>query len=77
MSTYIVPAPITTYALFYNGEYLTNEQMNDKKYIKLISKYMKNREQFNCSRNFYSHFFFLKKMRLTITIATLTAITAG
>ena len=51
--------------------------MNDKKYIKLISKYMKNREQFNCSRNFYSHFFFLKKMRLTITIATLNAITAG
>ncbi len=30
--------PITTYALFYNGEYLTNEQMNDKKFIKLISK---------------------------------------
>ncbi len=23
-------------ALFYNGEYLTNEQMNDKKFIKLI-----------------------------------------
>ena len=32
------PTPITTYALFYNGEYLTNEQMNDKKVIKLISK---------------------------------------
>jgi len=32
------PTPITTYALFYNGEYLTNEQMNDKKFIKLISK---------------------------------------
>ena len=32
------PTPITTYALFYNGEYLTNEQMNDKKLIKLISK---------------------------------------
>ena len=30
------PTPITTYALFYNGEYLTNEQMNDKKFIKLI-----------------------------------------
>ncbi|MBR5684105.1 MAG: YoaP domain-containing protein [Ruminococcus sp.] len=32
------PTPITTYALFYNGEYLTNEQMNDRKFIKLISK---------------------------------------
>ena len=32
------PTPITTYALFYNGEYLTNEQMNDKKFIKLISR---------------------------------------
>ena len=51
--------------------------MNDKKYIKLISKYMKNRKQLNCSRFFYSHFFFLKKMRLTITMATLTTITAG
>ena len=29
------PTPITTYALFYNGEYLTNEQMNDKKFLKL------------------------------------------
>lgn len=25
-----VPTPITTYALFYNGEYLTNEPMNEK-----------------------------------------------
>lgn len=24
------------YALFYNGEYVTNEQMNDKKIIKLL-----------------------------------------
>lgn len=24
------------YALFYNGEYLTNEQMNDKRFIKLL-----------------------------------------
>ncbi|MCR4795107.1 MAG: YoaP domain-containing protein [Ruminococcus sp.] len=32
------PTPITTYALFYNGEYLTNEQMNDKKFIKLVSQ---------------------------------------
>lgn len=33
-----VPTPITTYALFYNGEYLTNEQMNDKRFLKLLSK---------------------------------------
>lgn len=31
------PTPITTYALFYDGEYLTNEQMNDKKFLKLSS----------------------------------------
>lgn len=30
--------PITTYALFYNGEYLTNEQMNEKRFLKLLSK---------------------------------------
>lgn len=30
------PIPVTTYALFYNGEYLTNEQMNDKRFIKLL-----------------------------------------
>ena len=28
------PTPITTYALFYDGEYLTNEQMNDTKFLK-------------------------------------------
>ena len=27
--------PITNYALFYDGEYVTNEQMNDKKFLKL------------------------------------------
>ncbi|MBR4628386.1 MAG: YoaP domain-containing protein [Ruminococcus sp.] len=32
------PTPVTTYALFYNGIYLTNEQMNDKKFIKLVSQ---------------------------------------
>ena len=32
------PTPITTYALFYNGTYLTNEQMNDKKFLKLASR---------------------------------------
>lgn len=33
-----VPTPITTYALFYNGVYLTNEQMNDTKFLKLAGK---------------------------------------
>lgn len=28
--------PITNYALLYNGEYVTNEQMNDKKFLKLV-----------------------------------------
>ena len=32
------PTPVTTYALFYNGEYLTNEQMNDSKFLKLAAK---------------------------------------
>lgn len=31
------PTPITTYALFSNGEYVTNEQMNEKKFLKLIN----------------------------------------
>lgn len=30
------PTPITTYALFLNGVYLTNEQMNDKRFLKLL-----------------------------------------
>jgi N-acetylglutamate synthase-like GNAT family acetyltransferase len=29
--------PITTYALFKDGKYLTNEQMNDTKFLKLVS----------------------------------------
>ena len=32
------PTPITTYAFFCDGEYVTNEQMNDKKFLKLIGK---------------------------------------
>ena len=32
------PTPITTYALFSDGEYLTNEQMNDKRFLKLLEK---------------------------------------
>ena len=32
------PIPFTTYALFCDGDYLTNEQMNDTKFLKLVSK---------------------------------------
>ena len=32
------PTPVTTYALFADGEYLTNEQMNDKRFLKLLSE---------------------------------------
>ena len=32
------PTPVTTYALFRDGEYLTNEQMNDTKFLKLALK---------------------------------------
>ena len=32
------PTLITTYALFLDGDYLTNEQMNDKRFIKLLEK---------------------------------------
>lgn len=31
------PTTITTYALFHDGKYITNEQMNDKKFLKLVS----------------------------------------
>jgi hypothetical protein len=30
------PTPITTYAPFHDGAYLTNEQMNEKKFVKLV-----------------------------------------
>ncbi len=32
------PTPVTTYALFLDGNYITNEQMNDKKFIKLLER---------------------------------------
>ena len=32
------PTPITTYALFLDGDYITNEQMNDKRFLKLLDK---------------------------------------
>ena len=31
------PSPVTNYALFRDGVYLTNEQMNDKRFLKLLS----------------------------------------
>ena len=31
------PTPITNYALFRDGEYVTNEQMNDKKFMKMVN----------------------------------------
>ncbi len=31
------PTPITNYALFHDGEYITNEQMNDKRFLKLVN----------------------------------------
>ena len=30
------PTPVTTYAFFYDGEYVSNEQMNDKKFLKIV-----------------------------------------
>lgn len=30
------PSPCTTYAMFYNGEFLTNEQFNDRKFLKMV-----------------------------------------
>ena len=30
------PSPCTTYAMFYNGEFLTNEQFNYKKFLKTV-----------------------------------------
>ena len=32
------PAPFTTYSLFYDGTYITNEQMNERKFLSLIQK---------------------------------------
>ena len=32
------PTPVTTYALFYNGKYLSNEQMNDTKFLKIVAQ---------------------------------------
>ena len=32
-----IPAEITTYAFFRDGAYLTNEQMNDKRFLKVLN----------------------------------------
>jgi ribosomal protein S18 acetylase RimI-like enzyme len=32
------PAPFTTYSLFYNGEFITNEILSDKKFEKILSE---------------------------------------
>ncbi len=32
------PTPVTNYALFHDGEYVTNEQMNEKRFLKLIGQ---------------------------------------
>lgn len=32
------PTPITNYALFHDGEYITNEQMSDKRFLKLVNR---------------------------------------
>lgn len=32
------PTPITIYALFSDGNYMTNEQMNDKRFLKLLGE---------------------------------------
>jgi len=31
------PTPVTTYSVFYNGKYVTNEQMNDSRFLKLVN----------------------------------------
>ena len=31
------PTPVTTYALFCDGRYLTNEQMNEARFLKQLS----------------------------------------
>ena len=36
------PSPITTYALFRDGEYVTNEEMNEKKFLGLVEEDKKN-----------------------------------
>lgn len=30
--------PFTTYSLFYNGEFITNDILNERKYIKILEE---------------------------------------
>ena len=32
----VTPSPCTSYALFHDGDFLTNEQFNDKKFLKMV-----------------------------------------
>jgi len=34
----VVPSPCTSYAMFYNGKFLTNEQFNDKRFLKMVQQ---------------------------------------
>ena len=34
----MAPSPCTTYALFYNGKFVTNEQFSEKKFLNMIQK---------------------------------------
>ncbi len=33
------PAPFTTYSLFYNGTFVTNEMLSEKRFEKIVSEY--------------------------------------
>lgn len=37
----MAPAPFTTYSLFYNGDFITNEILSDKKFDKMITELLK------------------------------------
>jgi len=32
------PTPFTTYSLFYNGQFITNDILNEKKFIKILEE---------------------------------------
>ena len=34
----LAPTPCTTYALFYDGKWITNDQQNEKKFLKLVEE---------------------------------------
>lgn len=45
------PAPFTTYSLFYNGEFVTNEILSDKKFEKLASELITVKHTRSCCKN--------------------------